>query len=279
MKEHKKTKDYKLIYSPRTTLSKQKIKEEQLYSELGKSFDPYTVKFLKRHFMEHLGYLNKELFIAILKRHLLTWNPNIPNREETLVKLLSRLFDEIDMDSSGGLDWDEFSNYIIHVANSKKSEYSVYTLQQYKLSKENFDISISKSKDLNDYSNNIINVINYCFYIEKFKSIGMSYEGSSKIYFFNTETYEKYGFCIDLLIMQKEIDKFEITELEEKTEKMLKKEEEKLEKLLIKKRSTKDVMAQVFSKKNTNQNNSKNLKINVEAKKNKRKSQRRKRKS
>ena len=122
--------DYKLIYSPRTHLYNQKISEEKLYNELSKSFDPYTVKILKRHFQEHFGLLDRDLFIGILKEHLLSWYPELPNRENVLIKLLIRLFNEIDLDSDHYLTWDEFSNYIIHVTNSKKMEYSIYNLQQ-----------------------------------------------------------------------------------------------------------------------------------------------------
>ena len=92
-------KNFEFIYSPRTTLSNIKEKEEKMFTDLKEGFDPYTIKIMKKHYKEHLGKLNKQTFVSILKRHLLTWYPNIPNRENILIKLLSRLFDEIDLNS------------------------------------------------------------------------------------------------------------------------------------------------------------------------------------
>lgn len=232
-----KNEDYKLIFSPRTSLCNEKVFEEKLYNELSKSFDPYTVKVLKRHFKEHFGLLDRDLFIGILKEHLLTWYPELPNREETLVKLLIRLFNEIDIDSDQYLTWDEFSNYIIHVTNSKKMEYSVYNLQQYLLSRDNLEFFENRNKgymlNKND-SDYYSHYVYYCFYINKLKAIGLCYEGSNKIIFFDTLTLQKYGYIIDLLLSLKEIDKYEINELEERTEEMLREQEEKIEKLLNK---------------------------------------------
>ena len=237
--KNNKHEDYKLIYSPRTSLNNEKLTEEKLYNELSKSFDPYTVKILKRHFKEHLGVLDRDLFIGILKEHLLTWYPDLPNREDVLIRLLIRLFNEIDLDSDHYLTWDEFSNYIIHVTNSKKIEYSVYNLQQYLLSKDSFEFLDNKNKRYMENKNDndyISNVINYCFYINKLKSIGLCHEGSNKIIFYNIITLKKFGFFIDLLLTQNEIDKYEINELEQKTEERLREQEEKIEKLLIKKK-------------------------------------------
>ena len=67
------TDNYRLIYSPRTTYNTQKTFENKLYKDLLQSFDPYTLKILRRHFKEHLGSITKDLFICILKRHLLSY--------------------------------------------------------------------------------------------------------------------------------------------------------------------------------------------------------------
>ena len=256
--------DYKLIYSPRTSLYNQKITEEKLYNELSKSFDPYTVKVLKRHFKEHFGVLDRNLFIGILKEHLLTWYPELPNREEILIKLLIRLFSEIDIDSDHYLTWDEFSNYIIHVTNSKKVEYSVYNLQQYLLSKENFELFENKNKgylanknDIDYFSNNVY----YCFYVNKLKAIGLCYEGNNKIFFFDTLTLKRNGYTIDLLLSLKEIDKYEINELEEKTEEKLREQEEKIEKLMNKRGEANNAKNEILRKsvQNKNEKSPKNI--------------------
>ena len=254
---NEKHEDYKYIYSPRTNLYNQKLAEEKLYNELSKSFDPYTIKVIKRHFQEHFGLLDRDLFIGILKEHLLTWYPELPNREDILIRLLIRLFNEIDLDSDNYLKWDEFSNYIIHVTNSKKMEYSIYNLQQYVLSKDNFEIFENKNKGYmqtkNDYDY-IINNISYCFYINKLKSIGLLHEGSNKIIFYNTVTLKKYGFIIDLLLTQNEIDKYEINELDEKTEEMLREQEQKIEKLLNKKKDIINMKNEISKNNKINKN-------------------------
>ena len=255
-----KNEDYKFIYSPRTSLYNQKLAEEKLYSELAKSFDPYTVKIIKRHFKEHFGFLDRDSFIGILKEHLLTWYPDLPNRENILIKLLIRLFNEIDLDSDHNLTWDEFSNFIIHVSNSKKLEYSIYNLQQYLLSKDTFEFFENKSKghtqNKNDmsYFSNIVNIVNYCFYINKLKCVGICYEGDNKIIFYNTINLKKYDFIIDLLLIQNEIDEYEINELEEKTEEMLKEQAEKIEKLLIKKSDVVNMRSEISKNNKANRN-------------------------
>ena len=106
-------KNYKLIYSPRTTYNNQKSLENNLYKDLLQSFDPYTLKILRRHFKEHLGSITKDLFICILKRHLLSWNPKIKNRPKIMVQLLSQLFDEIDLDSDDIINWDDFCYFLV----------------------------------------------------------------------------------------------------------------------------------------------------------------------
>ena len=250
--------DYKLVYSPRTTLYNQRVVEEKLYNELSKSFDPYTVKILKRHFKEHFGLLDKELFIGILKEHLLTWYPELPNREEILIRLLIKLFNKIDLNSDHVLSWDEFSNYIIHVTNSKKLEYSVYNLQQYLLSKDSFEFFENKNKGFMQNKNDpnyVSGNVSYCFYINKLRCIGILYEGTNKIVFYDTFTTEKYGFIIDLFLTQNEIDKYEINELEEKTEERLREQEEKIEKLLNKFGDIKKIDTKNDTKNDTSVNN------------------------
>ena len=130
---------FSLIYSPRTSYSKKLEKNEKLFNDLRIGFDPSSIKIIKKHFKEQLGKLNKQTFISILKRHLLKWHPNIPNREEILIKLLSRLFDEIDLNSNGKLEWDEFTNYIIHSTNEIHFDNSLYRLKHYSISNKLID--------------------------------------------------------------------------------------------------------------------------------------------
>ena len=187
-------KNFEFIYSPRTTISNIKEKEEKLFSDLKIGFDPYTIKIMKKHYKEHLGKINKETFVSILKRHLLTWYPNLPDRTNILIKLLSRLFDEIDLNSNGDLEWDEFVNYIINSSYQQNYEFSEYGLQFYSLSKENFyneQDEYNMNAMFSGFTNKLENIISYCFYIHKFKLIGIVQEGKSKIFFFNSENNRK----------------------------------------------------------------------------------------
>ena len=223
------TDNYKLIYSPRTTYNTQKAFENKLYKDLLQSFDPYTLKILRRHFKEHLGSITKDLFICILKRHLLSWNPKIKNRPKIMVQLLSQLFDEIDLDSDDIINWDDFCYFLVHIANSKKNENSIYYLRKYFKCKTIFDhtekpeIDDDKIKYLNTNNNEYIS---YCFYIPKYRFLGLIHEGKTKIIFFNAETQKRLKLEIDLSWIQEQIDKYEIYEFEVKTEEMLKKQEE-----------------------------------------------------
>ena len=223
---------FELIYSPRTTISNIKEKEERIFNDLKIGFDPYTIKIMKKHYKEHLGKLNKETFISILKRHLLTWHPNLPNREETLIKLLSRLFDEIDLNSNGDLEWEEFVNYIINSSYHQNYENSVYALQQYALSKDELDHqdddNIIESR-FNYMSNKNENIICHCFFISKYKLIGVVHEGKSRILFFNAENNKRRNFVIDLKETQTEIDEMEIKELNHKS--LVKLEKERIDKI------------------------------------------------
>ena len=223
------TDNYKLIYSPRTTYNTQKYFEIKLYNDLLQSFDPYTLKIVRRHFKEHLGSITRDLFICILKRHLLSWNPKIKNRQTILIKLLSRLFDDIDLNSDDVINWNEFSNFLVYIGNSRKRENSIYHLRQYFKSKTNFDHTENLYND--DDKLRYMNVnkkynVSYCFYIAKYRFLGLIHEENSKIIFFNTVNQNRLKLEIDLSSIQTQIDKYEINEFEHKTEVMLQKREE-----------------------------------------------------
>ena len=224
---------YSFIYSPRTNYNNSKIKENKLFIELAKSFDPFTIKFLKKHFKEHLGVLNKENFICIIKNHLLNWEPNILHREKKIIKLLSRLYEEIDINSKGEIDWKDFVDYIILLSNINTSENYLYLLQHYHQSK-----TVINHKSLNSEKNQNYkylsepDVISFCFYIEKYKLLGIAHEGKSNIIFYNIEKKKVEPFEIDIMDTQEDINNFEINELNIKAENLIKKEEEERNKKL-----------------------------------------------
>ena len=221
---------YHFLYSPRTNYNNKIEREQKLYIDLAKSFDPYSIKIIKKHFKEHLGILNKETFVCILKHHLLSWKLNLPHRETMIIKLLSRLFDEIDINSRGEIQWQDFVNYIINISNMTTNEQSLYSLQNYTQSKtviNHQDNSDSNTKF--KYMSSDSNIISYCFYIEKYKLLGIVHEGKSKIKFYNTEKRRMEMIEIDLMETQQEINEYEINELNIKAEKMIKKEEEEKE--------------------------------------------------
>lgn len=168
------TQSYELLYSPRTTYSKDLDKEEILYNELTLNFDPITIKIIKKHFKEHLGSLNKTEFISILKNHLLSWQPKVQDRQKTLVRLLDRLFSEIDLNDNESMEWAEFTNYIIHNSNSlDHNEGNSSDLRLY---------AKSKSKIVLEKKVNIC----YSFIIEKFNLLGLVEDDNCKIDFYDS---------------------------------------------------------------------------------------------
>ena len=207
-------KKFSLIYSPRTTFSRNKIEEDKLFQNISMAFDPITIKILKSHFKERLGSLNKFEFIGICKNHLLSWNPDLPNREIILIKLLNRLFTEIDLNGNEILEWEEFTNYIIHNSNNEKSSNISYSLRQYSMSKNSIDDS------------DFIEIITYTFYIEKYNMIGIVQDGKSIINFYDGTTLNKLKTFIDVKETQQEINELEIRELDIRAKDLIIKEEE-----------------------------------------------------
>ena len=229
---------YRLIYSPRTSMSNMREREEKLFSDLGIGFEPATIEIMKKHLKERLGVIDKITFISIIKRHLDKWHPELTNREEILIKLLSRLFDQIDLNSNGDLEWSEFMNYIVENSFRKNFQKVSNSLQHYAICRNNFTIlgmGVKEEFEKNNLLSNFNQLISYCFYIQKYKLLGVVHENKSSIIFYNVETNKREGKEINLLETQEEIDKFEINELEHKTEIKLQKESEKI-KLLIQKK-------------------------------------------
>ena len=225
-------KNFELLYSPRTEYSNLLEYEETLFNDLTLNFDPITIKIIKKHFKERLGSLNKDEFISILKNHLLSWHQELPNRETMLIKLLGRLFSEIDLNDNGSMEWAEFTNYIIHNSNGTNKQNNTnnpaYRLRFYYPVKNKLDINDNKE------------VISHAFYIEKHNMLGIVQEGKSVIYFYEANTFKKMKTIIDLRDIQREIDDLEIKELDMRSEEMLKREmKEKEEKMKMQRTSRK----------------------------------------
>ena len=121
--------NFKLIYSPRTTYDFLKASENKLYIQLLQSFNPETLSILKRHFKEHLGSITKEIFICTLKLHLSLTNSEIKVNNNIIIKLLSKLFDEIDLNSKEIINWNQFSNFLVNFNEGKKIK--KYYLKKY----------------------------------------------------------------------------------------------------------------------------------------------------
>ena len=162
-----------LQYSPRTEYFTKLEEEEEMYNDLKNNFDPITIKIIKKHFKERLGSLKKDEMIAILKNHLIGFLSNNRKREKYIVKFLSRLFGDIDLNDNGDLEWSEFTDYIIHLGGSGDITKSniAHTLKYYSKSNKNINRSLLEDS------------ISYSFYIEKFNVIGIVEENKSIIKF------------------------------------------------------------------------------------------------
>ena len=207
------------IYSPRTTFIRKQEREEQLLQDLGKGFDPITIKIMKSFFKERLGEITKEEFIGLLKNNLLTWHPELPNREMIMQKLLAKIYEDIDLDNNKKISWDELIDFIM---------YASYSIQ----SKKNYEprsfIPLKNRIDDSEYTD----IISHAFYIEKYNLIGIAVEGKSYILFYDAENCKKQKAIIDVKETQQKIDEMKIRELEEKAiEQLERKEEIKLFKL------------------------------------------------
>ena len=221
---------YRLIYSPRTSMSNMREREEKLFTDLGVGFEPGTIEIMKKHLKERLGVIDKITFISIIKRHLDKWHPELANREEILIKLLSKLFDQIDLNSNGDLEWSEFMNYIVENSFKRNFQKASNTLQHYAICRYNFTVMSSGEREDFEKNNLLANFnqpISYCFYIQKYKLLGVVHENKSSIIFYNVETNKKEGKEINLLKTQEEIDKYEMNELDHRTKIKLEKESEK----------------------------------------------------
>ena len=207
------------IYSPRTSFIIQQENEEKLLQDLGKGFDPISIKIMKSFFKERLGEINKEEFIGLLQNNLLTWHPELPNRDIIIQKLASKIFEDIDLNNNKLLSWDELMDFVMSATNNLKSQKN-YDLKSF--------IPLKKIIDDSEYTD----IVSHAFYIEKYNLIGIVVEGKSYILFYDGENCKKQKAFIDVKETQQKIDQMKIKELGEKAiEKLERKEELKLLKL------------------------------------------------
>ena len=207
------------IYSPRTSFIIQQENEEKLLQDLGKGFDPISIKIMKSFFKERLGEINKEEFIGLLQNNLLTWHPELPNRDIIIQKLASKIFEDIDLNNNKLLSWDELMDFVMNASNNFKSQKN-YDLKSF--------IPLKKIIDDSEYTD----IVSHAFYIEKNNLIGKVVEGKSYILFYDGENCKKQKAFIDVKETQQKIDQMKIKELGEKAiEKLERKEELKLLKL------------------------------------------------
>ncbi|CAD8135461.1 unnamed protein product [Paramecium pentaurelia] len=117
------------------------------------------------------GSMEVTEFILVVKEHLLSWQLEISNRDIKLIRQLVNLFEEIDLNGNGKLEWEEFTNYIIEKATvlnnikSKQDEIKLYTK--------------SNMKPFKKFTQIITRVI----YIKEIDKIAFFEEGSDEIQF------------------------------------------------------------------------------------------------
>jgi hypothetical protein len=104
-----------------------------LLADLTLNFDPFTINVLKNEFFVRDWEMKITEFILVVKEHLLSWQVDISNRDIKLIRSLANLFEEIDLNGNGVLEWEEFTNYIIEKATvlnnikTKQDEIKMYT--------------------------------------------------------------------------------------------------------------------------------------------------------
>ena len=202
-------KNIEYIYSPRTSYVLEKEKEEKLYHDLCIGFDPMTIKMLKSYFKERLGELNEIEFISILKNYLPGWYPDLSEREIIMVKLLSRLFKDIDLNCNEIITWEDFTDFLTKTSSNMNTKKLNYDLRLYKHSKKSLE---------NIPSNELIS---YAFYIEKYNLIGIIIENSSIIDFYNADNLKKVKAFIDVKKTQIDIDQIQLKEFDIKAKKII----------------------------------------------------------
>ena len=76
-----------------------------MIADMTLNFDKLTINMLKEEFLRQGNTLTLHEFIAIASKHLRFWQVELPNREERLVRYLTYLFNEIDINGNGDMEW------------------------------------------------------------------------------------------------------------------------------------------------------------------------------
>lgn len=150
------------IYTPRTAYSLIREMDEILLNDLAINFDPFTINILQSEFAKRNNEIDKIDFINIVQRIIPSWQPEISKRQEKLVRCLTMLFNDIDINGNDNLDWEEFTNYIVDKANIMSTARSKNEIvDHYVKSKQTYhkiqSIQISKAIFIDN-----LNVIAYC---------------------------------------------------------------------------------------------------------------------
>ena len=206
---------FEYIYSPRTTFINELTEEEKLFNDLGVCFDPVAIKIIKSFFKERLGELSEMEFVKVIKNNLHLWHPELPDRTRILSKLLIKLFDDIDLNNNRTIEWDEFTNYIIHSGDNVFHKKLNYQLKLY--------VPMKNAIEQSEFSD----IISHAFYIEKSNLIGIVVEGKSQIIFYDAETCKRTTTYIDIKETQSKIDKWNLIYWKKKLMKCYKKEKKK----------------------------------------------------
>ncbi|CAD8044697.1 unnamed protein product [Paramecium primaurelia] len=211
------------IYSPRTTYKQILHTDETLLADLTLNFDPFTINVLRTEFLMRHGSMEVTEFILVVKEHLLSWQLEISNRDIKLIRQLVNLFEEIDLNGNGNLEWEEFTNYIIEKATvlnnikSKQDEIKLYTK--------------SNMKPFKKFTQIITRVI----YIKEIDKIAFFEEGSDEIQFMTPDG----GFGLKPLKIVPISDKVVTTQA--------KKDKDKQNFVIVKKEDTIEKKTQILS--------------------------------
>lgn len=186
------------IYTPRSAYNFIRQNDELLLNDLTLNFDPLTIKVLKAEFVERQDEIKIHDFIMIIKDHLINWQLDISNREKKLIRSLYLLFNDIDINGNGNMEWDEFTSYIIKKAavlntmKNKNEEIKPYNLTDMRLKMKAIKSDETKSFQTNDTNskNKLKQVIAKMIYIDYIKKLAFFEEESDIVQFADPETGE-----------------------------------------------------------------------------------------
>lgn len=76
-----------------------------MIADMTLNFDKLTINMLKDEFEKRGNNLTLHDFISLASKHLRFWQVELPNRQERLVRYLTYLFNEIDINGNGDMEW------------------------------------------------------------------------------------------------------------------------------------------------------------------------------